>query len=60
MIARRALLWDLHLLAHALARPPETVAKQVMVLWKAPRRSRQWAEALLLAARDAYPETGVE
>jgi len=49
-----------NLLAHALARPPETVAKQVMELLKAPRRSRQWAEALLLAARDAYAETGVE
>jgi hypothetical protein len=49
-----------NLLAHALARPPETVAKQVMELLKARRRGRQWAEALLLAARDAYAETGVE
>jgi hypothetical protein len=48
--------WDLHLLAHALARPPEDVPRQLMALWKAPKRAKGWAAALLLAARDAYPD----
>jgi len=55
---RRALAWDLHLLAHALVQPAEGTHGAVPELYRAwlqrPRERAWLGRALLLAARDLY------
>ena len=55
---RRALAWDLHLLAHALAQPAEGTHGALPELYRAwlqrPRQRARLGRELLLAARDRY------
>ena len=54
---RRALAWDLHLLAHALAQPLDgaDMLQQLCREWlQRPRARPRLGHALLLAARDRY------